>query len=185
MSVSDIVKKLILKISEGDSGAFGSFYDMYFQQVFQFSRYFIKSEHICQEVVSDVFFKIWQNRKKLSEIESMEAYLYTLTKNKSLDHLDAVSRKPSFADDIPLGILANDSNPEELMINQELEKVINIAIEDLPERCKLIFLMAKEQGLKYSEIAQILSISEKTINAQMVTALKKMGSAVKKYYQSR
>lgn len=185
MSDSEIIRQLILRIAEGDSVAFTSFYDTYFQKVFQFSRYFVKSEPICQEIVSDVFFKMWQNRHKITEIESVEAYLYILTKNKALDYLSSVSRKPSFADDIPLGIISTDSNPEELLLNKELEKVINTAVEDLPERCKLIFLMIREQGLKYSEIAQILSISEKTINAQIVTAIKKMGSAIHKYFQGK
>lgn len=183
MGGTETVKQLISRISEGDSVAFGAFYDMFFQKVFQFSRYFIKSEQICQEIVSDVFFKLWQNRKKIPEIESIEAYLYTLTKNKSLDYLDSVSRKPSFAEDIPLGILSTESNPEELLLNEELEKVINTAIDDLPERCKLIFILSREEGLKYSEISQILSISEKTINAQIVTALKKMGKAIHNYFK--
>lgn len=182
MKDSDITKRLIIKISEGDSGAFGSFYELYFQKVFQFSRYFIKAENICQEVVSDVFLKLWQNRKKLPDIENIESYLYTITKNKAYDYLDKISRKPEFAEDLPLGIESENCSPEELLMNKELENVINSAISNLPERCKLIFLMAREEGLRYKDIAQILSISEKTINAQMVTAIKKLGNALKNYF---
>jgi len=67
------------------------------------------------------------------------------------------------------------------MLNEELINVIQEAIEQLPERCKLIFLMAKEENLKYKEIAEILSISENTVNAQIVIALKKLSEKIKKY----
>ncbi len=63
---------------------------------------------------------------------------------------------------------SSDLTPEEIYINEELVLAIQSAINELPERCKLIFLMAKEEGLKYREIAEILSISEKTVNAQIV-----------------
>jgi len=83
--------------------------------------------------------------------------------------------------DIPIGIVAKNENPEEIVLNEELRHEIEKSIKELPERCRLIFLMAKEEGLKYREIAEILSISEKTVNAQMVTAIKRIGETLKKY----
>ena len=77
--------------------------------------------------------------------------------------------------------LRSDESPEEIQINKELNEIINSAINELPERCRLIFLMAREEGLKYREIAEVLSISEKTVNAQMVTAIKKLTASLKKY----
>ncbi|NJK98274.1 MAG: sigma-70 family RNA polymerase sigma factor [Bacteroidales bacterium] len=62
-----------------------------------------------------------------------------------------------------------------------IENAIENAINDLPERCRLVFLLAKEESLKYREIAEILSISEKTVNAQIVTAIKKLGNSLRKY----
>ncbi len=182
MKSSGIARKLILRISEGDSDALREFYNIYFDKVFQFASYFIKSEEISQEIVSDVFFSIWNNRKKLPGIINFESYLYTVVKNKAFDYLDKLSRKPEFAKELPLGIFSEDSDPEESLLNKELEQVINKSIEDLPDRCKLIFLMAREDGLKYRDIARILSISEKTVNAQMVTAIKKIGNALKAYF---
>ncbi|MDP4188941.1 MAG: RNA polymerase sigma-70 factor [Bacteroidota bacterium] len=175
-------KYLIALIAQGDSDAFRKFYNRYFQKVFQFSRYFIKSEDLIQEIVSDVFLNLWNNRKKLPEIENLDSYLYTITKNKTFDYLDKISRKPEFVRDLPLGILTQESNPEEILLTEELEQTINSAIDELPEQCKLIFLMSREEGLKYKDIAQILSISEKTVNAQIVTAIKKLGIALNEHF---
>jgi RNA polymerase sigma-70 factor (family 1) len=176
------INYLVKKIAEGDSDAFSKFYDMYFQKVFLFSRYFIKSEYSCQEVVSDVFLSLWHNSRKLPEVENLPSYLYTITRNKAYDYLDKLSRIPEFTDELPLGFSSGDSNPEELVLHAELEKVIDTAVKELPERCKLVFLMAREGGLRYSDIARALSISEKTVQAQMITAMKKLGNALRNYF---
>ena len=121
---------------------------------------------------------------KLPEIQNFEAYLYVLTRNKAYNYLDKINRNPEFAFDLSIEIQANSSNPEELLLSEELEKVINSSINELPERCRIIFLMSREEKLKYQEIADILSISEKTVHAQMVTALKKLNTSLKKYLYS-
>ena len=87
-------------------------------------------------------------------------------------------------EEIPLGIASADDTPEEQLLSEELCKAITQAVNQLPERCKLVFLMAKEQGLKYKEIAKILQISEKTVNAQMVIALKKLNLIMRQYMKS-
>ena len=174
-------KFLLKRISEDNSGAFSKLFDLYFSRVFQFASYFIKSEEICKEVTSDVFISLWNNRKKLMEILNFDAYLYKITKNKALDYIDKVSRQPKFTPDLPVEIHSYQGSPEDQLLIKELEEAINQSISYLPERCKIIFLMAREEGLTYHEIADILSISEKTVNAQMVTAIRKMGEALKKY----
>lgn len=182
MSNSGILKNLIEQISQNDTDAFAKFYDLFYIKLYRFSTYFIKSDEICQEVVSDVFLSIWQSRARLPEIENVESYLYTSTRHRALYYLNQSSQKKLVPiDDLPIGIITHDQNPEEIVLNDELRLEIEKSIKELPERCQLIFLMAKEEGLKYREIAEILSISEKTVNAQMVTAIKRIGEALKKY----
>ncbi len=158
---------LIYKISKGKTDAFRMFYNIYSDKVYQFSRYFIKSEETCEEVVSDVFISVWNNNKeKLVEINNLEAYLYIITRNKSYNYLDKEARTPEFSNCIPSEIQLDNINPEDILLTKELEKIINSAIQDLPERCRIIFLMSREGNLKYREIAEILSVSEKTVHAQ-------------------
>jgi len=174
---------LLRRISEGDQQAFRLFFDSQYPRVNRFVSYLINSRELKEEVISDVFFTVWQQREKLGEIENFNAFLFTIARNKSLDCLKRSLHTRSI-DEIPLGIASLDHSPEDRLIHRELYEEISSAIDALPEKCKLVFLMAKEQGLKYREIAEVLKISEKTVNAQMVIALKKLNAALQKYMKS-
>ena len=173
--------ELLKRIAKGDVLAFNKFYDEHFKRVFQFARYFLKSDYSAQEVTSDVFISLWNNRIHITEIENLNTYLYAITKNRAYNYYDKQSRKPEFTNEIPIGLVAENVNPEEILITEELEKAIASAINELPERCKQVFLMAREGGLRYKDIAHFLDISEKTVQAQMITAMKKLGQAIQKY----
>lgn len=181
MNKAEPKDNLMQRISAGDTEAFRVFYDLYSSQVYRYSRYFVKSEETCEEIVSDVFMNVWNNRNKLTEIEKIEAYLYIITRNKSYNYLDKESRLPGISSEIPNNIQVENLNPENLLLTKELEKAINSAINELPEKCRIIFLMSREGCLKYHQIAEILSISEKTVHAQIVTALKKLNAAIGKF----
>jgi RNA polymerase sigma-70 factor (family 1) len=182
MKNSDIIKRLIYNISMGDSDAFRKFYDLFYFRIYRFSGYFVKSDALKEEIVSDVFFNVWQCRKNLEKVENIEAYLYTITRNRALYYLKHKSQETTISiEQLPIGYTFHNETPESIVITEELKQALNDAIAELPERCKLIFLMAKEEGLKYKEIAEILIISEKTVNAQMVTAVKKLSESLRKY----
>lgn len=171
MVINDV---LLYKIAGGDEEAFRIFYDSYYLQVYRFASYFADSSLLIEEVVSDVFCIIWEYRKKLSEIDSFDKYLYTITKNRALYYLRKESKITFTELEAVSNTLSDDIDPEYIATDRELTTSLKQAIDELPERCRLIFLMAREEGLKYKEIAEILSISEKTVNAQMVIAIKKL-----------
>lgn len=178
-----ILKSLLNQIAEGDSDAFSRFYDIYYPRTYKFSRYFTKSEELCQEIVSDLFYTLWQRRKTLVDVGNIDGYIYTSIKNLSLKY----KKEASCNLNDPLDVLSGElfveiESPENVYLNNELTAVLEKAINELPERCKLIFLMVKEQGLKHKEIAEILSISEHTVHAQMTIASKKISSILKEYY---
>ncbi|HEX3007165.1 MAG TPA: RNA polymerase sigma-70 factor [Bacteroidales bacterium] len=181
MSKSKADKDLIFKVATGDSVAFKDFYDLYSDKVYQFSFYFIKHAETCEEVVSDVFLNIWNNKERLPEIENLEGYLYIITRNKTYNYIDKEARIPESTSDFSPEIQIENTDPEAILLTKELEATINISIQELPERCRIIFLMSREDKMKYHEIAEILSISEKTVHAQIVTALKKLNAALKRY----
>ncbi len=181
MNLKEITKDLLVKVAESDERAFSNLFNIHSFKAYRFAYYFLKSKALCDEVVSDVFISIWNNRKKIDRITNFEAYLFTLTKNQSLNYLDKISRTPAFTSDIPPETMSGFENPEEKIITNELEKAINEAIDNLPEKCKIIFLMSREDKLRHHEIAEILSISEKTVNAQIGNALKKLYSELQKY----
>jgi RNA polymerase sigma-70 factor (ECF subfamily) len=175
------LKELLLLIAEGDSDAFGKFYDLYFRKVYRFTGYFIKADEVCEEIVSDVFLTLWISREKLTEIDNLDAFIFTIARNKAFNYLSKNAKEPRFIHELPLEFSDITENPEKIVLTDELKQVIKSSIEELPEKCKLVFLLSREEGLKYKDIAEIMSISEKTVNAQIVTALKKIYFSLKNY----
>jgi RNA polymerase sigma-70 factor (family 1) len=151
----------------------------FFPKISRYAEYFLKTTFECEDTVSEVFLELWNNRKTLTKVKNLEGYIYTITKNKALRVLNQNRKEKHVTYDLDhFSFLIEHETPEEVQINKELNVLINKAISELPKRCQLVFLMAREEGLKYKEIAEKLSISEKTVNAQMVTAIKKLTTSL-------
>jgi RNA polymerase sigma-70 factor (family 1) len=180
MPCNDEVKELQRKIAvENDQHAFGQLYMAYMPNLLQFAQSIIKSRELAEEIVSDVFIKIWQNRESLVNIDNFRLYLYKSIKNTSFNYLSRHYRKNTVSlDEMSSTISTLSYNPEQLLITSEVVNKINNTIKMLPPRCKLIFKLVKEDGLKYNEIAHLLNISVKTIDSQMAIAVKKIGNAI-------
>ncbi len=174
------LKELQTKIAEhNDEHAFAQLYLATMPYLQQFARSIIQNHELSEEIVSDVFIRIWQNRTQLSAIENFKLYLYISTKNTALNYLSRHYRKDLISlEEMSLNLPASNYNPEQLMITSEAIKKIDQEIQKLPPRCKLIFKLAKEDGLKYNDIASLLNISVKTIDSQMAIAVKKIGCAL-------
>ncbi len=174
------IKELQYKIStEGDQHAYAQLYLAYMPYLLRFARSIIKNNELAEEVISDVFIKVWQNRADLGKIENLKLYLYVSTKNTALNYLSRHFRKDVISlEEMSLNISMGTYNPEQLLITSEAVKKINFEIQKLPPRCRLIFKLVKEDRLRYNEIARLLNISVKTIDNQMAIALKKISSAI-------
>ena len=174
------IKVLQQRLAEEDSTeAFGQLYMAYMQHLLQFAKSIIRNHELAEEIVSDVFIRIWQNRKKVADIDNLKLYLYVSTKNTALNYLSRHFRKQSLSlDEMTVNLSTASYNPEELLITSEAVKRIEHEIRQLPPRCKLIFKLVKEDGLKYNDIAHLLNISVKTIDSQMAIAVKKISSAI-------
>ena len=177
------VQELLEKISEkSDELAFRHLYDLFTPGLLRFSYSFLKIKELSEEVVSDVFFNVWVHRRKMQDIENIKAYLFTSTRNTVLNCLSKEKRfKAIQLDDLSVPLLIDEICPESELISKELKAAIGRAIDHLPERCKLIYSLAKIEELKYKEIAQILNISVKTIDHQLTIAFKKIGTEIRNY----
>lgn len=163
----------------GDSNAFKELYYILFNDLTRFANIFIQQKELSEEVVQDVFTKLWQQRDKINSINNLKVYLFTATKNTALNYRKKYPLQSlSVFDKEVLDISYDIRNPEELFITGEMLKQINEAIQTIPPKCKLIFILVKEGGFKYKEVAQILNISQKTVENQMGIALKKMSIAL-------
>jgi RNA polymerase sigma-70 factor (ECF subfamily) len=175
---------LLHSVSNDERGSFEMFYNLYYEQVFRFVYYFLREKESCREVVADVFFGLWQSRKRLKEIDNINTYLYVVARNESIrfmkqnHHLSFLS-----LEEIPVHLeKSEDASPEDKLFNQEIESLLTKTINELPEKCRVIFLMVRTEGLKPKQIAEILSIKESTVRSQMKIAIEKIMEAIKPYF---
>jgi len=169
-----------LQIAESDDeSAFGELFRLYYPRLVSFAEAMLKSREAAEEAVEDVFLKLWDNRKVLPAINNLNYYLLVSVKHKSLDYLEKMKRHTIISfDDIAFDIGEMEMDPETSLISAESIGIIRSVINDLPPRCKLIFHLVKEDGLKYRETADLLNISVKTVETQMSLALSKIGDTL-------
>ena len=126
----------------------------------------------------DAFMGFWERRDHVPAVKNLSWYLYSTITHRSLNILRKQQSKPAvYLDDITVDISFSVS-PEDLMVSSEDIERINRAINTLPPKCKQIFIMVKEEQLKYRQVAELLQVSIKTVENQMGIALKKMHDAL-------
>jgi RNA polymerase sigma-70 factor (family 1) len=162
-----------------DQQAYRELYTSLYSYLFGFAKTIVQSRESAEEVVSDVFIKLWERRKELEKIENLKVYLYVATRNIAFNYLDKQKRNSTNSiDDVEAEFTSIDFDPEQLLITADMLALIQKAIDQLPPKCKIIFKLAKEDGLKYREVAEVLNISVKTVENQLAIALYKIGTAV-------
>lgn len=162
----------ITQISEGNEEAFKKLFLKYYNGLCRFSSSMIRSPFLAEEIVQEVFAKVWETRKSLDANGNIKAYLYQAVKNKTYDWLEKKKIEGKYLDEFAL---QNDEVEEENELTQKEEQFIREvqnAVEELPNRAQLIYKLHKKEGLTYKEIAQIMGISVKTVESQMGRALK-------------
>jgi RNA polymerase sigma-70 factor (family 1) len=162
-----------------DQLAYKELFTSFYSALFQFVTGIVKSSQSAEEIVSDLFMKIWEKRKTLEEIENPRVYCFVAARHLSINQLEKQKRHHhADIDDYKNQLFHIAPDPEECMISAEMLRLIRDVVEDLPPRCKLSFKLVKEYGFKYREAAEILQVSEKTIENQLSIALKKISAAI-------
>ena len=174
------MQELLQKIQyDDDQQAFKQLYQLFFFRLYQFAYSYVRSKENAEEVVNDVFLGFWQKRDTIDSISNINVYLFVAVKNASLNLLRKNKMQaPSSLNDLTTSHLHLASNPELILITAELGMKIREAIEQLLPRCKMIFKLVKEDNLSYKEVASILEISVKTVDAQLYLALKKLSASL-------
>lgn len=173
-------QELVARIALNDDGAaYKQIFLHYHPRLLSFSFAITHCKESSEEVVSDVFLNIWNARKTLLRIDNFQLYLYVSTKNISLNYLAKQKRHRVFSlDDVKTELRSLYFDPEQLMMTSEMFRRIQYAVQELPPKCQLIFKLVKEDNLRYKEVAELLHISVKTVEAQMTIALRKLGASI-------
>jgi RNA polymerase sigma-70 factor (family 1) len=169
------------QIAAGNEQALGKLYHLFYKKLVHFARAIVRSSETAEELVEDVFVKLWTNRSTITDIKNLTVYMYVAVKNRSLNELAKKAHELTVSPFDFLDITLDNAvaNPHDLMITAEMLNKMKEAVDALPPRCKMIFKLIREDGLKYAEVAEILNISIKTIDAQMAIAVKRICTALK------
>ena len=161
-----------------DTQAYKQLFLLFYPSLVPFAVSIIRSKELAEEIVSDVFVKIWQKRHQLDKVDNLKFYLFTAVKNRCINVLSDPRQKSPFDIETAVEFRSLSHDPEQKMISTEMMHKIRNAVNELPPRCQLIFKLVKEEGLKYKEVAELLQLSVKTVENQMSLAFKRIGTAL-------
>jgi len=165
-------KELLLKIARGDHRAFCLIFDKYQKYVFGFGRKLTRSTEQAEDIVQQIFLKIWEGRENLVEVENFEAYLNRLVRNQSFDILRRHQSHARGDAQLKLSVTERDNSMESQMNYKETMKILDEAIQLLPDQQKRVYQLCHQDGLKYNEAASEMNISPDTVHYHMKLALK-------------
>lgn len=159
-------------LAKRDENAFEQVFKTYFKNLHAYACTILKDEISAEEIVQNVFFKLWERNDTISINGSVAAYLYRAVHNESLNYIKHEKVKSSHQMHVAYS-MKNQTEPASKKLSaKELQQKINEALKELPEQCRTIFQMSRFEEMKYREIADKLDISVKTVENQMGKALK-------------
>lgn len=171
---------MLYRISQGDEMAFRELFERFFPGLLSFGTSLLKDQLLAEEVVEDVFVKLWERKEAVTSIQNISHYLYKAVRYASINAFEKQKKHKSISfEDVGESFTFSYSQSESLLISKENCLKISKAINELPERCRLIFRLIKEEGMKYKAVAQLLGLSEKTVENQMNIAIKKLIESLK------
>ena len=175
--------ELLKQIREEDSDrAFHLLFDVHYERLYRIAYFYLQREEWAKEAALDVFATLWQKRKEMIIPADFHSFSYTMTKHAALnllqreqryEHDDASQADSTLSDDSPLQNLEQE----------ELFTLYQRTLDSLPERCREVFILIKEEGHSYAEVAELLDISSKTVDAQLQKALKVLRAALTDYHR--
>jgi RNA polymerase sigma-70 factor (ECF subfamily) len=164
--------EIVRRIRNGDKGQFESLFRSSYVSLVRYAKTLIKDHDTAEEIVQDLFFRLWQDKEKLNIESSLNGYLFRSVHNRCLHHIEHNRVVERHAEEMSYRQTESPESPSDILSYNELQDKIAKIIERLPEKCGRIFTMSRFEGLKYTEIAEKLSVSVKTVEANMGKALK-------------
>ncbi len=188
MQISEI-NELTIDIQKGDIIAYEKLYRTMQPRLYAFCRKIIEDREIARDIVQEVFVSFWENHKTILIHTSLSSYLFRMTYLKCLNHLRQLKIDNKYQNYAALKLKESemmhfdpDYNPDGSIFFNEIESLVNKAIESLPEQCKHIFILSRVEGMDHKEIAAKLEISVRTVEAHIYRALKTLKIELKDYY---
>jgi RNA polymerase sigma-70 factor (ECF subfamily) len=169
----------IALVRAGDTAAFEAMFRRYYEPLLRFALAYVPSREAAEDLVQDVFFRVWEQRERWEVRATLAAYLYGATRNRCLDYVRHRIVEQQWEERAATArIVARETihgpapSAQATLELDELDAAIRRAVDRLPDRCRQTFVLSREHGLSYAEIAAVMGISVKTVKIQMGRALK-------------
>ena len=178
--MNDSLWQIQTAIQAGNEQSLAKLYSLFSRRLHHFARVITRSPEMAEEIVEDVFVKLWSNRHKMEDISNLTVYLYVAVKNRSLNAVSKQAKELLHApfDDLDIETGQPVADPYTLLVTAEMMRSMQAAVEALPPRCKMIFKLVREDGLRHREVAEILNVAVNTVDVQMAIAIKKICAAL-------
>lgn len=167
--------------SRFNKAQFEAFYKLHFNFAYNFALQYLGDRGIAQDICQEAFLVLWEKRQQLNPKQSVKSYLFTTIKNRCLNYIRDNKKYRSKVLDLDCGdfdiVVQEDRSSE-----KELQQKIETALSQLPEKCRKVFEMSRYQNMKYREIAEELSIAQKTVEAHISKAMKSLRQSLKDYF---
>ncbi|MHA4811806.1 RNA polymerase sigma factor [Flavitalea flava] len=172
-------KELLQRVAKDDHDAFRQLFDLYADRLYAAVYNYTKSRFIAEELVQEVFIKLWDHRTQLKEIQDLTAYLYRMVFNHINTYLKRTANERRILEKAETWMTAGQDGTRQQLEANEMLRIINTAINRLPPQKKLIYHLSREKGLSYQEIAEKLHLSPNTVKNHLVEAMKLLRSYLK------
>ena len=166
----DDEKQILLLVSEGNEIAFGKLYEQYKDRVYYISRKFFKSQSIAEDIVQDVFVKIWMSRERLSVIDNFSAYVSAILRNNIYNRLRKLANEELFIRKTSITNVEYHNYTLDNVLLKESQDLLAKAIAQLPPQQKKAFELSRIKGKKHEEIARLMNISKETVKKHVMEA---------------
>lgn len=176
---NDETAEIIRRLKKDDKSAVDDLFEHYYPRLHHFSKSILKIEYEIDDILQEVFVKIWLNRQKIGNAETFNSYIFTITKNEVLNLIRKNIKDQTFRDELFLHSVAEEYQPQSECEFDEIKATIEKIVSNLPEKRRQVFVLSRTEGLSNKEIAQQLNISEKTVEDHITHAIKYLKNSMK------
>ncbi len=166
-----LLHTLLETVAGGDEKAFEELFHQYKQRVYAYAMHFTDAVIVSEEIVQDVFLKLWLHKESLREVERFEAYIYTVTRNLCFDYLKKLAHERAMKLEWGRAAGVSEENTGFMVVYKDYENLVCQALDRLPPQQKLVYILSRHQGQKHEEIAKQLHISRNTVKVHLTKAL--------------
>ena len=165
-------EELIIRLKKNDKSALDEIFNHYYPRLFNFSKRFLKVEDDIDDILQDVFLKIWLNRSKIDNCETFNSFVFTVTRNALLNLIRSKLKDQSFKEKFSQKVIATEYLTQQPYEYEEIKTAVERIITKLPQKSQIVFILSRTDGLSNKEIAHRLNLSEKSVEDHITHSIR-------------